>query len=73
MLWTNKDHYLNDPFETESQLESAIGDVSATLFGPNRIYLDVKKLIGGRGKTKHIPDGCGLTPEEIQTVEEAAK
>lgn len=57
MFWTSKDRYLNDPFETESQLESAIAEVSATLFGPNRIYLDVKKLIGARGKTKNIPDG----------------
>lgn len=57
MFWTTKDHYLNHPFETEAQLEAAIAEVSATLFGPNRIYLDVKKLIGGKGKTKNIPDG----------------
>ena len=50
MCWTPKDHYLNDRFETESQLESAIARVSATLFGPNRIYLDVNKLIGAKGK-----------------------
>ena len=56
MFWIRQDHYLNDLFETESQLESAIAEVSATLFGPNRIYLAVKKLIGGKGKTKHIPD-----------------
>ncbi len=72
MFWTSKDRYLNDPFETESQLESAIAEVSPTLFGPNRIYLDVKKLIGGKGKTKNIPDGCGLTPDEIKIVEESA-
>ncbi len=57
MFWTPKDQYLNDPFEAESQLEAAIAEVSARLFGPNRIYLDVKKLIGGKGKTKNIPDG----------------
>lgn len=57
MFWTPKDHYLNDPFETEAQLESAIAQVSTTLFGPSRIYLDVKKLIGAKGKTKNIPDG----------------
>ena len=57
MIWTTDKQYANEPFETESQLESAIAEVSTTLFGPNRIYLDVKKLIGGKGKTKNIPDG----------------
>lgn len=57
MLWTPEKQYLNEPFEAESQLESAIAEVSATLFGPNRIYLDVKKPIGGKGRTKNIPDG----------------
>jgi len=57
MIWTATDQYLNDPFETEAQLESAIREVSSTLFGSERIYLDVKKLIGAKGKTKNIPDG----------------
>jgi hypothetical protein len=46
MFWTSKDQYLNDPFETQSQLECAIAEVSATLFGPSRIYLEVKNLRG---------------------------
>ena len=54
MFWAPKDHYFNDPFETESQLESAISEVSETLFGPNRIYLNVKKLIGANGKMRNI-------------------
>ena len=57
MLWTPDKQYANDPFETEAQLEAAITEVSKTMFGPNRIYLDVKKLIGAKGKTKNIPDG----------------
>ncbi len=57
MIWTPEKQYANDPFENELQLEAAITDVSKTLFGPNRIYLDVKKLIGAKGKTKNIPDG----------------
>ena len=57
MLWTPDKHYLADPFEDEAQLEAAIVSVSSTLFGPNRIYLSVKKLIGAKGKTKNIPDG----------------
>ncbi len=57
MLWTPDKQYANDPFETEAQLEAAIAEISAPLFGSNRIYLDVKRLIGAKGKTKNIPDG----------------
>jgi hypothetical protein len=57
MFWTINDEYLPDPFEYEAQLESAIAEVAPALFGPNRIYLNVKKLIGTKGKTKNIPDG----------------
>jgi hypothetical protein len=57
MIWTPEKQYLNDPFETEGQLEVAIADVANILFGAGRIYLDVKKLVGGKGKTKNIPDG----------------
>jgi hypothetical protein len=56
--------YLNDPFETEAQLEAAIAEVSPTLFGSNRIYLDVKKLIGGKGKTK-TPSGARRNECEV--------
>lgn len=57
MLWTPEKQYANDPFETESQLESAIAEVASSLFGPNRIYLDVKRLVGAKGKNKNVPDG----------------
>jgi hypothetical protein len=57
MLWTPDKQYANDPFENESQLEAAIAQVSKDLFGPNRIYLNVKKLIGAKGKIKNVPDG----------------
>jgi len=56
MLWTPQDSYLEEPFETEAELESAIKTVRASLFGPNRIYLDVEKLIGTKGGTKNVPD-----------------
>ncbi len=59
MLWTSDKQYANDPFEEEAQLEAGIAQVSKHLFGPNRIYLDVKKLIAAKGKTKNIPDGYG--------------
>jgi hypothetical protein len=57
MIWTPDQKYLNDPFETEAQLEAAITDVADILFGLGRIYLDVKKLVGAKGKIKNIPDG----------------
>lgn len=57
MFWTPTTEYFLDPFETETQLETAINEVSPILFGTNRIYLDIKKLVGGKGKTRNIPDG----------------
>ena len=56
MLWTPKENYLNDPFEYEKDLESAIQEISVSLFGSSRIYLEVKKKIGKKGKTQNIPD-----------------
>jgi hypothetical protein len=57
MLWTPNKIYENEPFEVEDDLESAILEVRETLFGDERIYLDIKKKIGSKGKTKNIPDG----------------
>lgn len=45
-----------EPFDRESDLEKAIHEVGEELFGPSRIYLDVKKKIGGKGKVANIPD-----------------
>ena len=56
MLWTPTTKYRDEPFNTEAELEDAIRAVSADLFGPNRIYLDVKKKIGAKGRTNNIPD-----------------
>jgi hypothetical protein len=56
MLWTPNGPYRKRPFGNEADLELAIKEVSAELFGPNRIYLDVKKKIGTKDK-KNIPDG----------------
>ncbi len=57
MLWSRKRVYHIEPFESEKQLEQAIVEVGAELFGLSRIYLDVKKKIGLTGKTQNIPDG----------------
>ncbi len=56
MLWTPSTIYYEEPFETEADLERAIKTVGPTLFGPERIYLDVKKRIGAKGGTKNVPD-----------------
>ena len=56
MLWSIEASYHLEPFEKEADLESAIREVSPVLFGPDRIYLEVKKLIGIKGKTQNIPD-----------------
>jgi hypothetical protein len=57
MLWTPDKIYENEPFELEGDLESAILEVRDILFGDERIYLDIKKKIGSKGKTNNIPDG----------------
>ena len=57
MLWTPDKVYQNKPFEEEKELEDAILEVRQTLFGKSRIYLDIKRKIGAKGKTRNIPDG----------------
>jgi len=57
MLWTPNKIFSVEPFEVEKDLEAAILEVKDTLFGKSRIYLDLKKLIGAKGKTRNIPDG----------------
>ncbi len=57
MLWTHNEIYYDEPFEFEKDLETAILEVSEDLFGEDRIYLDIKKKIGKKGKISTIPDG----------------
>ncbi len=57
MLWSEAGAFHDEPFEFEPELEEAILAVSGALFGKNRIYIDTKKKIGGKGKTQNIPDG----------------
>ncbi len=56
MLWSEKSQYYEEPFELESDLESAIQVVKNSLFGSERVYLETKKLIGKKGRTQNIPD-----------------
>jgi hypothetical protein len=57
MLWTTDKTFDEFPFEEESELEDAILKVSSALFGERRIYLDAKRKIGAKGRTRNIPDG----------------
>lgn len=57
MLWSKSESYHLHPFESEAEFEKAIIECSASIFGPNRFYVDVKKKIGLKGKTQNIPDG----------------
>ena len=56
MLWVPDNTYVNEPFELEKDLERVIQEVSESLFGSSRIYLEVKKKIGKKGKTQNVPD-----------------
>jgi hypothetical protein len=57
MLWTPTKKFLEEPFELEDELEQAVISLAVPLFGDSRIYLDVKRKIGGKGKQRNIPDG----------------
>jgi len=57
MLWTPSQQYRPHPYESEAELEAAVVEVAAALFGDGRIYLDVKRRIGAAGKIQNIPDG----------------
>ena len=56
MLWMPDNTYVDEPFELEKDLEGVIQEVSESLFGSSRIYLEVKRKIGKKGKTQNIPD-----------------
>ena len=56
-IWTKTGPFTAVPFESEADLESSILQVRKELFGPNRLYLDVKKRIGAKSGIKNIPDG----------------
>ncbi|MCI0718308.1 MAG: hypothetical protein L0338_04950 [Acidobacteria bacterium] len=57
VIWTKEGSYRRVGYENEADLESAIVEVQSELFGPNRIYLDVKKKIGSKAGPRNIPDG----------------
>jgi len=56
MIWAKDRQYTIEPFDKESDLEGAILEVRKEIFGPERLFFDVKKRIGGKGKISNIPD-----------------
>src|SRR3989441_4047245 len=56
-FWTKSGLFRRTGYQSESDLEAAIVKVQTELFGSNRIYLDVKKKIGGKTGPRNIPDG----------------
>jgi hypothetical protein len=60
VIWTASGRFEPDPFDSEAELESAILQVQEDLFGPERIYLPVKRKIGAKGGIRNIPDGYVL-------------
>jgi hypothetical protein len=57
MFLVNHAIYVNDPYEKEEHLENDISNIKLELFGENRLYLRVKKLIGDKNRKQNIPDG----------------
>src|SRR5216684_4776959 len=57
LVWTKDGMYRLAGFQSESDLEAAINQVKADLFGQHRIYLDVKRKIGAKAGLRNIPDG----------------
>lgn len=57
LIWTKHGNYSLEDYNNEAELEAAIVQVQRELFGEKRIFLDVKKKLGGKGGIRNIPDG----------------
>jgi len=57
LIWTKHGNYSLADYNNEAELEAAIVQVQRELFGEKRIFLDVKKKLGGKGGIRNIPDG----------------
>lgn len=63
LIWTAGGPYRRVSYGSEADLEAAILEVQAELFGPDRIYLDIKKKIGAKGGNSIV-----FSPDSIQRV-----
>jgi hypothetical protein len=75
---TSAQRYRKVAFKSEAELESAVVAHSREIFGDSRIYVDVKKAIGAKGRTRNIPDGylidlSGRTPRLFVVENELAQ
>ncbi len=57
IIWQENNLYERVPYKNESDLEATIIKIQKDLFGSGRVYLDIKKKIGKKGKQRNIPDG----------------
>jgi len=57
MLWNKEETYKAIPYKKENELEKVVQIVKEQLFGRDRIYLEIKRKIGAKGKTNNLPDG----------------
>jgi hypothetical protein len=56
-IWTSTGSFKRTGYASEADFEATISQVQKDLFGPGRIYLDVKKAIGSKSGLRNIPDG----------------
>lgn len=66
VIWVKTGLYSRIEYDTEADLEAAIQTVKKELFGPNRIYLEVKRRIGQRGGVQNVPDGYLLDLNSVK-------
>lgn len=57
VIWNKTQSFKDEPFYSEAELEDALCEAARVLFGPSRIYLNIKKRVGAKGKTRNVPDG----------------
>ena len=72
-LWVNARSYRLAEYKNEADLEKVILELRGRLFGPDRIYLDIKRKIGSHGGQRNIPDGYLIdlqrSPPQLYVVE----
>jgi len=56
MLRTPTGAFVQSRYSKETDLEDAIRALAEDLFGEHRVYLEVKRRIGAKGKKQNIPD-----------------
>ena len=57
MILVENKGYNIEPYESENEFEESVWELRKSLFGSNRLYFNLKKKIGAKGKVNNIPDG----------------